>query len=398
MTTANIVIVSGALANKPHNGGEAWVRLSWIQALTALGFDVYFVEQIDRAACIDGAGAPAAFADSANLSYFQSEIAQAGLTGRAALVYTGDSAAEMVSVAGTDAAMLREIVEDAALLVNISGHLTLPGLLAAIRCKAYVDIDPGFTQFWHAAGLAGAHLAGHDHFFTIGANIGSRACPIPTGGLRWHAILQPVLLDAWPICPPPAQARSTTFTTVANWRGPYGPLVVGDTTYGLKVHEFRKMITLPRCVPYRFEIALNIYPADTQDRASLLAHGWQLVDPAAHTGDSAAFRRYVQGSAAEFSVAQGVYVDTCSGWFSDRSVRYLASGRPVLVQETGFSRHLPVGEGLLAFRTPEEAARGAQMIMTDVTAHSRAARALAERYFAAPQALAPLLEVTGVAP
>jgi hypothetical protein len=391
----SIVIVSGALANKPHNGGEAWVRLSWVQGLAALGFDVYFVEQIGQAACVDGAGAPAAFADSANLAYFRAEIAQAGLEGRAALVYTGDAGTEVVSVEGMNAAALLEIAEDAALLVNISGHMTLSALRACIRRQAYIDIDPGFTQFWQAAGLDGAHLAGHDHYFTIGENIGSRACPIPTDGLHWRAIRQPVLLDAWPVCPPPQTPR---FTTVANWRGPYGPVVAGNITYGLKVHEFRKLIALPHCVPYRFEIALNIHPADARDRAHLLANGWQLVDPAPVSGTAAAFQHYVQESGAEFSVAQGVYVDTGSGWFSDRSVRYLASGRPVLVQETGFSDHLPVGEGLLAFRTLEEAAQGAQTIMADYAAHSRAARAVAEQYFAAPRALAPLLDATDIAP
>ena len=162
------------------------------------------------------------------------------------------------------------------------------------------------------------------------------------------------------------------------------------------MHEFRKFLDLPRLAPGTFEIALDIHPGDSADRERLFDHGWQLVDPRAASGDPHAFRRYVQSSGAEFSVAQGVYVDTHSGWFSDRTVRYLASGRPVLVQDTGFGRTLPVGRGLVPFSTPEDAVAGAASIVRDYSAHAAAARNVAEHYFAAGTVLARFTEDCGV--
>ena len=160
----------------------------------------------------------------------------------------------------------------------------------------------------------------------MGENIGSPACTIPTGGLRWRPVRQPVVLEEWPALPHAADLDR--FTTVASWRGPYGPVEYGGQTYGLKVHEFRKFIDLPRRAPCTFELAVDIHEGDARDRQALLEHGWRLTDPRAVAGDPASFRAYVQGSAGEFSTAQGVYVTTNSGWFSDRTVRYLASGPP----------------------------------------------------------------------
>jgi hypothetical protein len=171
-----------------------------------------------------------------------------------------------------------------------------------------------------------------------------------------------------------------------------------DRTFGLKVHEFRKFIELPRRAPQTFEIALNIHPADQKDLDALREHGWQIVDPLPASVDPDAFRCYIQTSSAEFSVAQGIYVDTNSGWFSDRTVRYLASGKPTLVEDTGFSRQLPVGEGLVSFRTLEDAVVGAERIARDYERHSRAARALAEEFFDSDRVLGALVEEVGITP
>jgi hypothetical protein len=290
-------------------------------------------------------------------------------------------------------AELLEIAESAVLLVNISGHLDHGPILQRVARKAYVDLDPGFTQFWHEEGNAGARLAGHDYYFTCGENIGRPGCTIPTGGIEWLALPPPVVLDEWPVA---SNGDASRFTTIASWRGSYGRIEREGKVFGLKVHEFRKFLELPERLPWRFEIALDVHPDDASDLEALRSHGWQIVDPRTAAPDPDAFRRYVQGSGAEFSVAQGIYVETESGWFSDRTVRYLASGKPVLVQDTGFSRNYPVGEGLLAFRTLEEAVEGATRIGSDYEAHSRAARALAEEYFDSDKVLARFLQAVDV--
>src|SRR5262249_40900414 len=159
--------------------------------------------------------------------------------------------------------------------------------------RAFVDIDPGFTQFWHQAGLAGANLHGHDVFFTIGELIGTDKCTVPTGGIDWIPVRQPVVLGDWPLS---LEGDPDRFTTVATWRGPYGPVEAGGRTFGLKVHEFRKFIELPRRVPHRFEIALDIHPGDDRDLKALKDHGWTVVDPQQVAGDPDALRSYVQGS------------------------------------------------------------------------------------------------------
>jgi hypothetical protein len=202
-----------------------------------------------------------------------------------------------------------------------------------------------------------------------------------------------VVLDEWPAREAGAFDR---FTTIASWRGAYGPIEHAGGKYGVKAHEFRKMLDLPRRTGLPFEIALSIHPGDQRDRDALLAADWRIVDPRGVAGSADAFRSYVQSSGAEFSVAQGVYVDTNSGWFSDRTVRYLASGRPALVQETGFSRHIPTGQGLLSFRSVEEAAEGAARIVRDYRLHCRAARKLAEDYFDSNRVIRRVLSDIGV--
>jgi hypothetical protein len=384
------IIVSGAIANKPFKGGEAWVRLSWTLGLKKLGFDVYFVEQIDQGSCVDSNGAVVAFEHCVGLSYFKQITAEFGLSDTAALIYENGE-----QVHGLAYSELLELAETADLLLNISGHLALEPLMHRLHRKVYLDIDPGFTQFWHTAGNAGARLENHDFYFTIGENIGSSGCYIPTSDIRWHRTRQPVVLEHWPASD---EGRLDRFTTVASWRGSYGPIQHGGKTLGLKVHEFRKFIRLPEKARQEFEIALDIHPADKKDLELLREHGWHILDPLAVAGDPSTFREYVQTSGAEFSVAQGVYVQTESGWFSDRTVRYLASGKPVLVQDTGFSRNYPVGEGLIAFRTMEQAIAGAEQIMADYDRHCRSSRILAETYFDSDKVLSDLLAEVGIAP
>jgi hypothetical protein len=381
------VVVSGAIANKHRNGGEAWVRLSWVRGLERLGCRVFFVEQIDPAVCVGDDGSPAPFERSANRAYFEAVMAEFGLSDRSALIL-GDGE----QVAGADMAGLEQIAGEADLLANISGHLRHERLLARFRRRAFVDLDPGFTQIWHHQGAKGLGLEGHDVYFTVGENIGREGCDIPTDDIAWLPLPPPVVLDQWPVT---AGGDPTRFTTVGGWRGAFGRVEYDGRSLGLKVHEFRKVIELPQQVPLTFELALDIHAGDFRDRESLEAHGWHLVDPIRLAGGPGAFRSYVQGSGSEFSVAQGIYVETNSGWFSDRTVRYLASGKPALVQDTGFSTNYPVGEGLVAFRTPAEAAAGAESIADDYETHSAAARRLAEEHFDSDRVLARFLDQTG---
>jgi len=365
------VVVSGAIANKHLNGGEAWVRLSWILGFRRLGCEVIFVEQLGA----DAGDEPRA--------YFDDVVEQFGLGGSAVLLRGDD---ESISGMSLDEAV--EAAAGADLLVNISGHLQAPQLMRRLRRKAYVDLDPGFTQFWHLAGNTGARLEGHDLYFTVGENIGTDVCSIPTAGFDWRAVPPPVVLEEWPAAP-----GDGPFTTIGAWRGAFGPVVHDGHTYGLKVHEFRKMIDLPRRVPAAaFEIALDIHPGDNADREALEEHGWRLTDPHTEAPGPLEFRRFVQRAGAEFSVAQGIYVETCSGWFSDRTVRYLASGKPALVQDTGFSRNYPTGEGLVPFSSLEEAVAGAAGIASDHARHAAAARKLAEERFDSDKVLTRFLE------
>lgn len=383
-----LVIVSGALANKPFNGGNAWSRLSWIQGFQRLGFEVCFVEQLSRDACVDMSGQPCPFHSSANLNYFQQTMEQFGLSDQCALIYR-----EGEEVHGLTLIQLSHRAAAACLLFNLSGHLTMPDVKGKIACKLYYDDDPGYTQFWHATQNSGPRLWDHDFYFTLGENIGQPECTIPTNGIDWRPTRPPVVLSQWPVAGPTQLDR---FTTVASWRGAYGPIQYNGVTYGLKVHEFRKFIELPRRSGRKFEIALQIHPADQKDLNSLVEHGWQLTEPKAAAGSPDGFRRFVQNSGAEFSVAQGVYVGTNSGWFSDRTVRYLASGKPVLVQDTGFSRNYPVGEGLLAFNTMEEAVDGVERIERNYEKHCHAARRIAEEYFDSDRVITRLLKEIGV--
>lgn len=384
------VVVSGAIANKYRNGGAAWTRLSWVLGLKRLGFSVHFAEQIRRASCIDANGRAAAFQESANLAYFR-DVTEAFGLGHSATLICEDGE----ETCGLTRRELLDLAESADVLINISGHLTWDAMKVRVRRKVYIDQDPGFTQFWQASGNPGARLHAHDFYFTVGENIGTPACRIPTCGIRWRPTRQPVVLEHWPPWRGPLCGR---FTTVGSWRGPYGPVQYGGTRFRLKGHEFRKFIDLPERVPQTFEVALDIHPADEKDLAALCRHGWRVVDPKAAVPYPDAFRRYVQQSDVEFSVAQGIYVQTRSGWFSDRTARYLASGKPALVQETGFSRNYPVGEGLLAFRTLEEAVAGAHDIARRYDAHSRAARALAEAYFDSDNVLGRLMDEVGTPP
>ncbi len=285
-----------------------------------------------------------------------------------------------------------EQVRGSALLLNVMGFVDDHDVLAAAPKRVVLDIDPGFPLMWRKLGLADV-FAAHDAFVTIGERIGRPDCEIPTGGLDWITTPQPVVLDEWRVAPPTADAP---FTSIATWRGPFGPIEYGAKTYGLRVHEFRKFVELPRLAADDFEVALEIDPADRRDIELLREHGWRLADPREVARDPWSYREYIQRSKAEFMVAKNMYVETRSGWFSDRSICYLASGKPVLAQDTGISELYPIGEGLLTYSTLEEAAAGVEEISGNYERHCKAAREIAEEFFDSDKVLTRLLEKLGV--
>lgn len=379
------VLVAGALANKPGNGGEAWVRLSWLLGLRRLGVQTWFLEQIDPSTCRDAAGAPVPPERSENLAWFREVTERFGLAERSALLRTDG---EILAGPARDA--LRDIAASADLLVNISGNLRDGSLLELPRRRAYLDLDPGYTQLWHRAGALGQALLAHEELLTVGLAIGAPGATMPLDGLSWRPVPPPIVLAEWEaLTPPPPPLR---FTTVASWRGGYGRVEHDGHLYGQKAHQFRRFAEVPRRSGERFEAALDIDPADAGDAELLRAGGWELADPRAVAGGPDAFRRYVQGSSAEFSPAQGIYVETRCGWLGDRTARYLACARPAVVQDTGLPSEIPLGEGLLSFADPEQALLAVRAIAEDYERHARAARRIAEERLDSDRVLGALLE------
>ncbi len=387
-----VAVVAGALANKPANGGEAWVRPAWARGLQRLGMDAWLVEALDSRNAVDDEGRSVAVEDSVNLRFFRDVTRWFGLEERSLLLADG------VPV-GRERGAWDDVAASCGLLVNISGHLRPDARFDRIPVRVYVDLDPGYTQVWHERGLLGDALERHNAHYTVGANVGRAGCGVPTNGIRWCPIRQPVVLEDWAGGGPATTAAGLRLTTVAAWRGASGALEQAGVTLGTKAHEWREFRDLPaRCPQHTFEAALHIHPADEADRAALSAAGWRLARPEEVAGSPAAYRRYVLGSDAEFSVAQGPYVALRTGWFSDRSARYLAAGKPVLLQDTGLGDTLPLGEGILAFGTPREAAAAADRLAADPAGHSAAARRLAAEHFDSDRVLGRLLEQLDVCP
>jgi hypothetical protein len=295
------------------------------------------------------------------------------------------------AVAGHERGELLARVAGADVLFNVMGYLADAELLRAARRRVFVDIDPGFGQMWEELGLA-TMFVGHHHYVTVGLNIARPTCRIPTRGIDWITTPPPVSLAEWPSSRP----GPAGMTTVASWRGPNAPIEFGGEMFGLRAHQFRRFLGVPAATGAAIELALDIDAADHDDVQRLHAAGFRLVDPLVCAGDPDAFRAYVTRSSAEFCVAKDLYVRSVSGWFSDRSACYLAAGRPVLHQETGFSNHLPTGEGLLSFCDPPGAVDALCRIAAEPEAHSMAARQIAERHFDATKVIGRVLERVGV--
>jgi hypothetical protein len=370
------VIVAGSVAQRPHHGGHAWVFLQYLLGFRRLGFDVLFLDRLE----------PDMDADESNVRVLARLMERFGLGDSWALLLDGGQ-----EMAGRPRSEVVETARRSVLLLNVMAYLDDDEILAAAPLRAFLDIDPGFGQMWHELGLA-EPFRGHDRHVTVGLRVGAPDCGVPTCGIDWITTPPPVELAEWRAGP----GHGRAFTSVVSWRGPFGPIDFAGHRYGLRVHEFRRFLELPTLTGVPLEVALDIDDADRADAERLERHGWKLVDPRAAAGDPWRYRDYVRSSLGEIMIAKNLYVDTRSGWFSDRSACYLASGRPALVQDTGLDGLLPLGEGLLTFSTPEEAAAGMETITRDYDRHSAVAREIAEEYFAAERVLPRLLGELGV--
>ncbi|HEY3189662.1 MAG TPA: hypothetical protein VGJ70_19390 [Solirubrobacteraceae bacterium] len=369
-------VVAGALAQRPGRGGHAWALLQYVLGLRELGWDVLFVDRLDTTMC-----GGAAIADSAELRWLESVMRGFGLEGAWSVLHDGGAF-------GVPRERLVGFARRADVLLNVMGYLDDDDVLDAVALRVFVDIDPGFPQMWCALGLVDP-FAGHDAFVTVGENVGDPSCAVPTCGLEWITTPQPVTLGEWDAFP----VDGGSLSSVVSWRGPYGPVTYGGVTYGLRAHQFRRFADLPRRTGHAIELALDIDAADEPDRAALEAAGWRLADPRAVAGDPWRYRDYVRRAQAELMVAKDMYVRSRCGWFSDRSICYLASGRAVIAQDTGLE---DLGEGVLAFGDVDEAAEAVARVAADPRRHGAAARALAEERFAAARVLPRLFDRLGV--
>ena len=376
------IVIGSVISIPPYSPGMAWNWMQHAVGLRRLGHDVYYLEEVEPEWCLDSNGQPCRFEDSANLRLFRSTMERFGFMGRACQVYRGGEATFGLSL---DA--LKDVCRQADLLLNISGHVKLDLVLAGVRRRVYLDQDPVYTQLWRTTYGQSLNLEAHDAFLTVGLAIGTPHTPIPACGLRWGHALPPLVLDWWPAPPAPAAGR---FTTIASWSG-FGDVQFGGEWYRSKQEEFRRFAGLPGRARQEFEVALRRHdPADEGVRL-LRANGWFLTE-SSRFADLSGYQDYIAGSRAEIGIAKNAYVKGRSGWFSDRTAHYLASGRPALVQATGFERHLPTGRGLLAFDSIEEALEGVERINGDYAEHCRAARGIAEEHLDYRKVLPRMLE------
>ncbi|MGB7685885.1 MAG: hypothetical protein WBL45_08905 [Solirubrobacterales bacterium] len=375
------VAVAGAVAQRPGVGGHAWVFLNYLLGLRKLGHEVVFIDRLTPEMVEPGVD----MRRSLQAQWLDRVMAANGL---------GDSYRLLIEDATEEGSgergALLECLRSTDLLIDVNGFLGDAELLAAPAVTAFLDIDPAIQQMWEVLGLADL-FAGHDLHFTVGENIGRDSCEVPTCGLDWIATRPPVVLKEWP-----QVGRGRGFTTVASWRGPYGTIEYEGETYGLRVHEFRRLIGVAGEVEDDLAIALDIDADDRADAEALREAGWRLLDPVEVAGDPEAYRSFIQGSSAELSIAKNVYVRSRCGWFSDRSACYLASGRPVLAQDTGYAKNLPTGKGLLSFAELDEAVEGVESIRHDWSGHSRAAREIAAEYFDSNLILERMLDAAGI--
>jgi hypothetical protein len=383
-------IVTGMIATYPV-GGVAWDYGQYLLGLEALGYETYYLEDTG-AYTYD----PVQQADTEDCGYSLAFLRNSLASLSPTLADRWHFRAANGETYGIPKPKLCDLIGAADLFLNVSGSTLLRDEYMTNRCKVLIDSDPGWNHFvnypkWDASpGWQGTHgYRAHDHFLTYAVRIGKRDCALPTMGLAWKPTLPPVAIDRWQPLPP-----GNNWTTVMTWNTYQKPIQYDGHVYGAKELEFGKIESLPRVCP---EIALEIAVGGfhiPRDRWRDL--GWSVVDSEAISASVGDYQKYIESSRGELSVAKNMYAATRSGWFSCRSVCYLASGRPVILQDTGFSETLPSQEGLLAFADTSSALVAITTVEADYARHQRAARQLAEELFDARLVIGQVLRSVGL--
>ena len=381
MSKPTVVISAYNVASFPEGGGHFWVYMQYVLGLRQLGCDVYWLE------CFRSKGRTER--EDAALATFRARTQAHGLGGKLILYRTRSKRAE--ANAPTDylempRAEAEEVYARADLLLNFH-YAVSPGLLAQFRRTALVDIDPGLLQFWISRGQL--PVPRHDLYFTTGENVGQPGGKIPDGGLQWIPIRPAVCLEHWPCVFDPG---SVAFTTVSLWDSSDWVVDEQETYENTKRVSFLEFADLPRLTRQPLELTLFLRtPRDLQERSDLESRGWRIRHSREVANTPEAYRAYIQQSRGEFSCAKPSCMRFQGAWISDRTLCYLASGKPAVVQHTGPSATLPSREGLFRFSTLNEAAEALETINEDYERHSRAARRLAETQFDSKQVVGSIL-------
>ena len=379
-----IVIGVGIAAYPLHAAGNTWAFLQWVLGFRAAGWDVWIVEDVPRDRWVDVERQPCPPERSINLAYWKQIVAEFGFEGRATLLTRGEP---------IDAPDLLGFARDAEFFFNISGHFRQPDVLSAPRRRVYVDLDPAFTQIWSQVYRVPMKMDAHDIFVSIGRRLGEKDCRAPVDGRNWLPLGVPVMLDYF--SPLPEAEPREAWTTFTHWYG-YPAVEYEGEWYGNKSEEFERLVNLPRRTVEKLEIATDLNDDDPV-RERFLGGGWSLVDARPLNVPWQRYRDYAALSRGEFCAAKNGYVRARCGWFSDRSAMYLALGRPVVLQETGWSEFYPTGEGLFSFHDEASAVEALETVGRDPARHSLAARRIAEKYCSAPLVVNQFLETVEAA-
>jgi hypothetical protein len=389
--TRPVIVLLGMMSKMP-DPGVVWQTMHYVVGLERLGWDVHYVEAhgVPPIKLMTGPGDDPGARASA---FIAGVMERFGLGDRWAYhdAHGGGRCYGMTS------RQLDEVYRSAEALLNLHGGTEPLPVHADTGRLIYLETDPVQIQIelHHGVERTAAFLAAHRVHFTFGENYGHPDCRLPMSAqFSFRPTRQPVVLDFWRGL---GGVGGDTFTTIGNWHQSKRELVLeGEVYYWSKDYEFRKVLDLPARTGEAFELALSSSSYGEDDRCMLEQHGWRVRDALGFARDIDAYRDYIGRSRGEFTVAKDQNVRLRSGWFSDRSATYLAAGRPVITQETGFSNVLPTGEGLFAFTTVEEAAEAVRCVNADYERHCRAAAAIAREYFDSAVVLGALLRDAGL--